>query len=163
MNDICQINKDEFKLRKLQNSMLEIHEEASMTVAQEAMACRHLDTKIEQDIYEGIVYQLEIQKVFLDPKINLIKFSSMVGTNTTYLSNIVNQRFGVNFKTLINKYRVAQAKELLSKRECTLEELITLCGFSSRSILYTAFQREVGVPPSHYRSEVLHIKPESGR
>ena len=158
---MAQLKSDDFELRELQNSILEIHCEASEERSQKQLACGHIDTKIEHELYESIIYQLETKKVFLDPKINLIKFSSMVGTNTTYLSNIVNQRFGVNFKTLINRYRVAQAKELLSKRECTLEELITLCGFSSRSILYTAFQREVGVPPSHYRSEVLHIRPKN--
>ena len=148
---------EDFEQRELQNSQIKMHSNASEERSQEQVLGCHVDTKIGSELYDNIIYQLETRKIFLDPKINLIKFSSIVGTNTTYLSNIVNQRFGVNFKTLINRYRVAQAKELLSKRECSLEELISLCGFSSRSILYTAFQREVGVPPSHYRSEVLHL------
>ena len=35
------------------------------------------------------------------------------GTNTTYLSNAVNNYFGCNFKQLLNKYRVEYAKSLL--------------------------------------------------
>ena len=108
-------------------------------------------------VYKRILFYLDEEEAYLNPKINLVNFSLFVGTNTTYLSSVVNRCFGMNFKTLINKYRVEKARQLLSERECSLEELIKLCGFSSRSILYTSFQREVGVPPSHYRREVLHL------
>ena len=62
--------------------------------------------KVDFEIYKSILYNLEIRKVYLDSKLSLEKFSSIVGTNTTYLSNAVNNYFGCNFKRLINSYRV---------------------------------------------------------
>lgn len=44
--------------------------------------------KVDYEIYKSIVYNLEVRKVFLDPKLSLVKFSSIVGTNTIYPCNI---------------------------------------------------------------------------
>ena len=73
--------------------------------------------KVDFEIYKSILYNLEIRKVYLDSKLSLEKFSSIVGTNTTYLSNAVNNYFGCNFKQLLNKYRVEYAKPHFLKRE----------------------------------------------
>ena len=65
-------------------------------------------------LYEKIRWYLDYQKIYLDRELSLVKFSSIVGTNTTYLSNTVNEMFGCNLKTLINWYRVQYAKERLA-------------------------------------------------
>ena len=106
--------------------------------------------KVDYEIYKSIVYNLEVRKVFLDPKLSLVKFSSIVGTNTTYLSNVVNHYFKCNYKSLLNRYRVKYAKLLLDKGKHTPDELVKLCGFTSRSVFYSAFTKEVGVVPSRY-------------
>ena len=59
--------------------------------------------KVDFEIYKSILYNLEIRKVYLDSKLSLEKFSSIVGTNTTYLSNAVNNYFGCNFKQLLHR------------------------------------------------------------
>ena len=79
--------------------------------------------KVDYEIYKSIVYNLEVRKVFLDPKLSLVKFSSIVGTNTTYLSNVVNHYFKCNFKHLLNKCRVKYAKLLLDKGKYTRKSL----------------------------------------
>ena len=96
---------------------------------------------------------LEIRKVYLDSKLSLEKFSSIVGTNTTYLSNAVNNYFGCNFKRLINSYRVARAKELLDGKDCPVSELFSRCGFASKSVFYVAFRKVVGMTPLQYISQ----------
>ena len=116
--------------------------------------------KVDYEIYKSIVYNLKVRKVFLDPKLSLVKFSSIVGTNTTYLSNVVNHYFKCNFKTLVNRCRVEYAKLLLRKEKRTADELIKLCGFTSRSVFYSAFIREVGVVPSRYPGNTLPFLSE---
>ena len=107
--------------------------------------------KVDYEIYKSIVYNLEVRKVFLDPKLSLVKFSSIVGTNTTYLSNVVNHYFKCNFKHLLNKYRILHAKHLIDNNECAITELDKRCGFTSRSVFYDAFGKIMGIPPAHYR------------
>ena len=84
-------------------------------------------------------------------KIILINISLVIiGTNTTYLSNAVNNYFGCNFKRLINSYRVVRAKELLDGKDCPVNELFSRCGFASKSVFYVAFRKVVGMTPLQY-------------
>ena len=40
--------------------------------------------KVDYEIYKSIVYNLEVRKVFLDPKLSLVKFSSIVVPDTIW-------------------------------------------------------------------------------
>ena len=74
----------------------------------------------------------------------------IVGTNTTYLSNAVNDFFGCNLKTLINWCRVQHAKEMLALRTCRLKDIPFASGFSSKSTFYVAFKLCEGMTPNQY-------------
>lgn len=108
--------------------------------------------RVDCNIYKGILYQLEVCRVFLDASLSLRKLSEMVETNQTYLSNVVNKYFGCNLKELLNTYRIEYAKELLRSGECLLGELPARCGFNSRSSFYAAFGRIVGMSPLCYQT-----------
>ena len=82
----------------------------------------------------------------------ITKKSKIVGTNTTYLSNAVNDYFGCNLKSLINWYRVQYAKMMLDKRIYRLKDIPYICGFSSKSTFYVAFKRCEGMTPNQYLS-----------
>lgn len=63
----------------------------------------------------------------------------------------------MNLKALVNRYRVGHAKRLMQELGSLTDigELIRLCGFSSRSIFYSAFRREVGMTPTRYMAKVI--------
>lgn len=106
-----------------------------------------------EHLYKDILYTLDSQKVFLDPDISLIKLSSIIGTNTTYLSNAINKYFRCNFKTLINKYRIEYCKNILNTDTSILsvKEMAKTCGFASVSAFYASFKKVTGVSPLQYK------------
>lgn len=106
--------------------------------------------KIDFEIYRSLLYQMEIRMVFLDISLSLDKLSALVGTNQTYMSNVVNRYFGCNLKELINSYRVEYAKELLKRGKCLMKDIPGKCGFASRSAFYSAFGRMTGYKPMEY-------------
>lgn len=110
--------------------------------------------EIDREIYKSLLYQLEIRKVFLNPKLSLKKLSMMIETNQTYLSNVVNRYFGCNLNELVNSYRIEYAKELLSVGGCGLEDIVTKCGFASKSPFYVAFRKIVGMTPMKYMTRL---------
>ncbi len=110
----------------------------------------NLQRKCDRDLYTSILYNLEIRNVYLDPTITLVKFSHIVGTNTTYLSNVINRYFKCNLKQLINKYRIEYAKYLLDYEHIPISRLPKRCGFSSRSVFYASFKKVIGVTPLQY-------------
>lgn len=110
--------------------------------------------EIDCEIYKNLLYQLEIRKVFLDSKLSLKKLSSMIKTNQTYLSNVVNRYFGCNLNELVNTYRIEYAKELLRAESCSLEEIPAQCGFASKSPFYVSFRKIVGMTPMKYMTGI---------
>lgn len=58
----------------------------------------------------------------------------------------------MNFRMLVNKYRIAHAVQLIHECEgkYELENVIRQSGFASRSVFYDAFLRVKGVSPSRY-------------
>jgi AraC-like DNA-binding protein len=102
------------------------------------------------------VYQLEVQRAYLDPKLSLDKLSAVIGTNTTYLSNTVNRLFGCNLRQLINSYRIKHACRLLESGQYDVHEVFGLSGFASQSVFYAAFAREMGVSPLRYMAATGH-------
>ena len=113
----------------------------------------HRKKDFEEDLYQNVLYQLEERKIYLMPDLSLIKFSQIVGTNTSYLSKVVNQYIGMNFRKLINTYRIGHATQLLKERTKTLDEIIRQSGYTSRSVFYDAFYRVVGKTPQQYMRE----------
>lgn len=99
------------------------------------------------EVFKRILHYFEEKRVYLDPDLSLIKLSEIVGTNTTYLSNAINQYSGCNLRTFINKYRINYAKQLLTTSNCNIKELHKRSGFASRSAFYVAFQRIAGTTP----------------
>jgi AraC-like DNA-binding protein len=102
------------------------------------------------EIYQCVLYQLEVQRAYLDPKISLDKLSTVIGTNTTYLSNTINRFFGCNLRQLINSYRIKYACRLLESGEYDVHDVYSKAGFASQSVFYSAFSREMGISPLRY-------------
>lgn len=111
-----------------------------------------------KEIYENILYCIENKKIYLDANINLSKFSLILCTNTTYLSKVINKFFKCNLKTLLNKYRVDHAKELLKMENCDLKSLPKKCGFASRSTFYSAFMKFEHITPTDFRAHYQSIE-----
>ncbi len=105
----------------------------------------------KKNIYNKVLYCLEIEQVFLKPSFSLTEFSAMVGTNTTYLSNTINDCFKCNFNVLINQYRVEYSKQLLVDDTVMLSDIPQMSGFTSRSAFYAAFSKIEGTSPLIYR------------
>ena len=100
--------------------------------------------KMDLEIYKSLLYQLEIRMVFLK------KLSTLVGTNQTYMSNVVNRYFGCNMNGVINTYRIEYAKELLRSGKCLIKDISERCGFASKSAFYSAFRKITGYRPVEY-------------
>lgn len=73
----------------------------------------------------------------------------IAGTNTTYLSNAINNCSGRNFRTLLNDYRIQYAIEVMTKDDDlrSIRGMHLRCGFTSVSVFYDAFKRRTGKSP----------------
>jgi AraC-like DNA-binding protein len=74
-----------------------------------------------------------------------------VGMSDSHFARCFRQEVGVTPIAYLNRYRVNQAKELLSSGNKTVTEIAMAVGFSDSSYFSKVFRREVGVSPSDYR------------
>lgn len=93
--------------------------------------------------------------IYKNPDLSLEMIAEQLQTNTTYLSQVINEEFGQNFYQLINLHRVELAKRLLDTPESkkfTIESLANKCGFKSKSSFNSSFKKNTGKTPSEYRT-----------
>lgn len=100
---------------------------------------------------------IESEKVFLRPDFSLQLLADTCKLSTHHVSQILNEEMGCTFFELTNRYRIQEAKILLSQGEAHLkmEQLAYELGYKSKSTFFNAFKRETNTTPSKYRQLVL--------
>jgi YesN/AraC family two-component response regulator len=110
------------------------------------------ETKITK---EQLTEYLNKTKPYKNPEITAFDFCYHFHTNRTYLSESIRKSFNLNFRGLINLYRVNEAKDLIDKAaknnySIELEDIAEKSGFSSYSTFFRVFRAETGITPSDY-------------
>lgn len=92
-------------------------------------------------------------KLHLDPNLSLKVLSKSVSVPPNYVSQTLNAHIGESFFDFINRWRIGEAKSLLSDSVETVLNITYDVGFNSRSSFYKAFKKETGQTPSAYRTQ----------
>jgi YesN/AraC family two-component response regulator len=109
--------------------------------------------KDEEKIYKKLKELLEKEKIYKQPDISANKLAKKLNTNTSYLSVIIHNRFDESLKTIINKYRINEARRLLTSPEYSkysIEGIAEEVGYHSRSTFYQSFKQITGLTPTQY-------------
>jgi AraC family transcriptional regulator, melibiose operon regulatory protein len=112
----------------------------------------------EKNLYKQIKILLDEKQVFLDAQLTLEKFAVKASADKRIISQAVSKYYGLNFKQLINKYRVEFAMNLLDSREndmLKVEYIGLKSGFNSRPTFYSIFTSYTGLPPAVYRQGMI--------
>jgi len=106
----------------------------------------------------------QIRKLLLEDKLyrsmelSRGKLALRLAVSEHNLSRIINQCFDQNFNTLINHYRVIEAKERLAKEDTAITIIAFDVGFSSIPSFNRVFKSTTGLSPSEYRNRRLTEK-----
>ncbi len=112
-----------------------------------------LKTLNVEGIMERINDLMELEQLFRDSEMTMDRLSALLRISRQQLSEIINSKFGQNFNTFLNTYRVEAAKrELLEDRESRILTIAMNCGFNSKTTFNKVFQDLTGMTPSGWRS-----------
>ena len=106
-------------------------------------------------IYEKIVTAMENHKLYLSPGFCVSKLAIITGENPSYISEAIKRYSGCNFLSFVNKYRVMEAKKMISDPAYSHYSLVSIgmeAGFNSKSTFNRVFKKEMGITPSEYQS-----------
>lgn len=121
------------------------------------------DSDVEQDQDKQLFNRLEdlMQNghIYRDNEISLEKVATMLGSNKTYISRIINRYTEKTFYGYVNMYRIEEATKILGnpQDDTPLKVLYEQIGYNSLQAFYRVFQKEVGCPPSKYREQIQKI------
>ncbi|MEM9647744.1 MAG: helix-turn-helix domain-containing protein [Bacteroidota bacterium] len=113
-----------------------------------------LSDQDETLIFNNLLALMRQDQLYTDALLTLPKLAKRLGTNTHYLSQVINVKTNQSYHTFINDYRCESAKhELINPRNSkkSVEEIGSMCGFGSASSFYRSFRRKYETTPMKYR------------
>ena len=105
---------------------------------------------------EKILNVIVMQKKYKDKEYSARKLAEDLGTNTRYISAVINVKFHMNYTSFINKFRIEEAMAILvDKRyqDLKMEEVSDMVGFSNRQSFYASFYKLMDTTPKEYRRQ----------
>ncbi len=114
--------------------------------------------ELADELYDGILTIVVAQKKYRDPDYSAKQLAEDLKTNPRYLSAVINSRFGMNYSSLVNEFRVRDAVHMLTDKrflDLTMEEIGRRSGFANRQSFYAAFFKEKGEAPHQYKKRHL--------
>jgi len=146
--------------RELVKKNLEIvASEKQLLVSNEKYKGSKLSATEKQKIADKINEIFIIDKPYLATDFNSNQLAQLLNINKSYLSEVINDVLHKNFNSLINEYRIKEARRLFSEPDIdkyTIEHISEKVGFSSISTFNRAFKKQLGITPSFYLSTIAN-------
>ena len=115
-----------------------------------------------EELKSKILEVIVMQKKYKDKDYSAKKLAEDLGTNTRYISAVVNVQFHTNYTSFVNKFRIEEAMTLMvDKRyqDLTMEEISDVVGFANRQSFYASFYKFMNMTPRDYRMQHYQIHP----
>ncbi|MGB0932657.1 MAG: helix-turn-helix domain-containing protein [Lishizhenia sp.] len=103
---------------------------------------------------------LENKKILYRENLTLTEISKLLNTNSTTLSNLINQNYKKPFPQLVNEMRIQDICEMIAKGEnkkYSIEAMSQIVGYKSKSTFYKNFKKIHGITPAEYITKVNNI------
>ncbi len=109
------------------------------------------------EIKQKIKWAFEKDKIYKDNAIGLSTLSTHIDRDRYKVSQVLNEHLTHNFYSLLNYYRIREAKHMLSNNpEISVKAVMYEVGFNSKTSFYSAFKKETGLSPNDFRNLVKY-------
>ena len=131
--------------------------EFTQKAIREAKAIRYENSilsGIDSDaVMERLDYLMEEEKIYIDYELTLPKLSSHLMVTPHQLSRILNSKRKINFRTMVNAYRIKESmRQMAEFPDKTILEIAFASGFNSKSSFNSVFLKFTGKTPKDYRT-----------
>jgi AraC-like DNA-binding protein len=116
-----------------------------------------LEDEQAEKIYDELIHFMKTKKPFLNPELNIYQLSDDLNLKKHHLSQVINEKSGMNFFDFINTFRVEEIKRNLanpSLKNLTLLGIGLESGFNSKATFNSAFKKFTGLTPSDYQKNL---------
>lgn len=114
----------------------------------------------KRELYEQMTAHFKENKAYTNSGLTLKQLARDLGTNTRYLSMVINEFECCNFNQMINRYRVNEVIQLLVENQAESYSYFGLAqkaGFHSKSVFISAFKAHTGSTPSEFTGSMKKL------
>ncbi len=122
-----------------------------------------INPQLMDELKGKILDTILVDKKYKDKNYSAKQLAADLGTNTRYISAVVNVRFHMNYTSFINKFRIEEAMSLLTDKryqDLNMEDISDMVGFSNRQSFYASFYKFNGITPRDYKLQKLEAANE---
>lgn len=109
----------------------------------------------KENLISDINKIMETTDVFCDCDFSLERLAELIGSNSRYVSQIINETYNKNFRTFVNEYRIKEARLRLMNTEqygnYTIKTIAESVGYKSHTSFIDIFKKTTGITPSIYQ------------
>ncbi len=106
----------------------------------------------DSGLYEKLCSLMIEKELFLNKDLRISEICNQLGSNRTYVSQMINENAGINFCDFVNSYRIEYSEKLLMNYpDLPMEEIAIMSGFSGKSSFYRIFNEKKGLTPGKFR------------
>ena len=151
-------NNDLMKSDENNKIMMSYGEEAAQLPEDESGTgddCREMTTEQANALLTKIIELTNDIRTISDPDLNLKTIADMTGSNTKYVSFVINKTYNKNFRTFINEKRIREACRMLADTEHygnkTIQDIYEEVGYTNAVSFIRAFKKINGMTPAMYK------------
>jgi len=147
----------EKRINELESSAPSAPEQSRKSVKQQSVDKLTEERRLQ--IIHAIEQVMDDTAAICDADFSIEKMADLTGVNSRYLSQVINDTYGQNFRTLLNERRIREVQRRLLDTETwgnyTIQAIIQSAGYKSQSNFNQLFKKHTGVTPSMYHKMAL--------
>lgn len=116
-----------------------------------------MSEEVKKRLLNSVIEVMKNVENISKPDFSLNALAEAVGSNTRYVSWVINDTYGKNFKTLLNEFRIKEACRRLQDNKnygnMTLQAIYEDVGYTNNVSFIRAFKKVNGMTPSEYQRQ----------
>jgi len=147
----------EKKINGEEDVLLSNDTQTTVAIEKNKPAALSIDEEKENEIVSKLL-QLEKKQYYLNPDFTLQSIAKKIKTNTTYLSYVVNKRFGKTFSEYANELKINYViDEMISNstyRKYSTQAMAESVGYKNAVSFTKSFSKRTGVTPIRFIKKI---------
>ena len=107
------------------------------------------------EIYTILVNSMQKEKIYLTEDLTLASLAHELDCTIHHLSQVINDKFDMNFSEYINRQRIEESKILIAEKDNpkTIADIAFYVGFNSLSSFNSAFKKFTSETPTQFKNK----------
>jgi len=108
-----------------------------------------------KDYLYRLTRAMEVDRLYKDSDMSLPILAEKLNLSSHHVSQVLNEQLQMNFYDFLNRYRIEEAKQLLSSSDASESTILAIAmevGFNTKASFNSAFKKHTRMTPSEFRS-----------